>query len=150
MACRIREDPPTPFAAALVEQGGAPVEDVLLSAFEVLDPQVQVELLGLGGVRPPWWSMVLHPLEGEHEPVGVKGRPAVAERPPRIRPVHLAAEERPVEPGQPDDVGTVQHHTLELGDHEASVSQHLVTTRAAAPAPAGSGRAVLGMLRMTG
>src|SRR5690349_1775501 len=62
--------------------------------------------------------MVFHPLEGQHEPVGVKRRPAVAERPPRIRLVHYAAEKRLVEPGQLNDIGTVQHHTLQLGDHE--------------------------------
>jgi hypothetical protein len=69
--------------------------------------------------------MVFHALEGQHEPtVGVERRPALAERPPRIRLVHYAAEKRLVEPRQLNDIGTVQHHTLQLGDH---AGQHLTT-----------------------
>jgi len=118
VSCRVDKDAPTAIPLTLVEQCGAPIEDAFLGSFQVLDPQVQVELLGPSGVRPPWWLMVFHPLEGKHKPVGVKRRPAVAERPPRIWLVHYAAEKRLVEPGQLNDIGTVQHHTLQLGDHE--------------------------------
>jgi hypothetical protein len=38
-----------------------------------------MQLLGPGGIRPPWWLMILHPLEGQHEPIGVERRPAAAE-----------------------------------------------------------------------
>lgn len=69
-------------------------------------------------VVDPRWLIVVHPLEGQHEPaVGVECGPALPERPPRIRLVHYAAEKRLVEPGQPNDIGTVQHHALQLGDH---------------------------------
>ena len=118
VSCRVDKDAPTAIPLTLVEQCGAPIEDAFLGSFQVLDPQIKVELLGPSGVRPPRRPMVFHPLEGQHEPVGVESRPTLAERPPRIRLVHYAAEKRLVEPGQLNNNGTVQHHTLQLGDHE--------------------------------
>jgi hypothetical protein len=116
---RIREDAPAPLPVTLVEQCGAPVEDVFLGLIKVFDPQVKVELLGVSGVRPPRRLMVVHSLESQHEPaVGVERRPAVIRRPSRIRLVHYPAEKPLVEPGQLSDVSTVQHHTLQIGDHE--------------------------------
>lgn len=119
VTCRIRKDAPTPLPIPLVEQCGAALEDVFLGSFQVLDPQVEVELLRPSGIRPPWWLMVFDALEGQHKPtVGVECRPAVAKRPPRIRLVHYAAKKGLVEPGQLNDIGTVPHHTLQLRDHE--------------------------------
>lgn len=95
------------------------VEDVFLGLIQVLDPQVKVELLGVSGVRPPRRLMVVHALESQHEPaVGVERRPAITRRPSRIRLVHYPTEKPLVEPGQLSDVSTVQHHTLQIGDHE--------------------------------
>ena len=119
VSCRIREDAPTPLSITRVEQSGAPREDVVLSLFQVLDLQVEVELLRVSRVRPPRRLVVVHALEGQHEPTtGVECRPALPERPPRIRLVHYAAEKRLVEPGQANDIDAVQHHALQLGDHE--------------------------------
>ncbi|MFE5097759.1 hypothetical protein ACFRCI_47785 [Streptomyces sp. NPDC056638] len=48
---------------------------------------------GVSGVRPLRRPMVFDALESQYEPtVGVERRPALAERPPRIRLVHYAAE----------------------------------------------------------
>lgn len=91
--CRIREDTPTPLSVSRIEQCGAPFEDLFLGFVQVLDPQVEVELLRPSGIRPPWRPMIFNPLEGQHEPaVGMERRPAVAERPPRIRLVHNTAD----------------------------------------------------------
>lgn len=119
VSCRIRKDAPTPLSITLVEQCGAPLEDVFLGSFQILDPQVKVELLGVSSLRPPRRPMAFHALEGQHQTtVDVERRPALAKRPPRIWLVHHAAKKRLVEPGQLNDIGTVQHHTLQLGDHE--------------------------------
>jgi hypothetical protein len=123
MPRRIREDPPAPLPVTDVEQRGTQLEDLLLGLVQVPDTQVEVKLLGTSGVRPPRRLMITHALEGEHEPaVGVERRPRVVERPPRIRPVHLATKKRLVEPGQLNDIGAVQHHTLKIGDHEGSLN----------------------------
>lgn len=119
VSCRIREDAPTPLSVTFVEQRPAAIEDVLLGSVQVLDRQVKMELLGMSGVGPPRRPIVFRALEGQDEPtVGVERCPALAERPPWIRPVHHAAEKRLVEPGQLTDISTVQHHTLQLGNHE--------------------------------
>jgi hypothetical protein len=119
---RIREDPPALLPITDVEQCGAQLEDLLLGLVKVLGMQVEVKLLRTSGVRPPRRLMIIHALESEHEPaVGVERRPRVIERPPRIRPIHLATKKRLVEPGQLNDIGAVQHHTLQVGDHEGSL-----------------------------
>lgn len=119
MTCRIREDAPAPLPVPRIEQRSAQIDDVFLSSVQVRDTQVEVELLGSSGIRPVRWLMVFHSLECQHEStVGVERRPAVAKRPPWIRLIHPTAEKRLVEPGQPNDIDTVQHHTLQLGDHE--------------------------------
>lgn len=123
VSCGVSEYAPTPLSVATVEQRGAPLEHAFLSLVQVLDPEVEVELLGAGGVQPLRRLMVLHALEGQHEPsISVESRPAFAERPPRIRLVHHAAEKRLVELGQLSNIGTVQHDTLQLRDH---AGQHL-------------------------
>src|SRR6185437_11783291 len=80
--------------------------------------RLRVELLRASGIRPLWRLIILHALEGQHEPtVEVKSRPALTERPSSIRLVHHATEKRLVEPGQLSNVCTVQHDALQLGDH---------------------------------
>ncbi len=80
MTCRVRENTPTALPVTAVEQRGTQPEDVFLGLVEVLDPQVEVELLGSNGIRPLRWPVVFHALEGQHEPrVGVKRRPTVVE-----------------------------------------------------------------------
>jgi hypothetical protein len=54
----------------------------MISQRQILDTQVEMELLGPGGIRPPWWLMIFHPMEGQHKPIGMERRPAAAERPP--------------------------------------------------------------------
>jgi len=58
----------TPLSVTLVEQGGAPLEDVFLGPFQVLDPQIKWNCWGRAGSghRGGRWSP---PLEGQHEPV---------------------------------------------------------------------------------
>jgi hypothetical protein len=41
----IRKDAATPLSVTLVEQYGAPLEDIILGSFQILDPQVKVELV---------------------------------------------------------------------------------------------------------
>ena len=91
---RIGEDTPAALRVTGIKQCGAEFEDMLLGVVQLLDLQVEVELLGAGGVGPPRWPMSFHALEGEHHPsIVVEGRPAVVERPPRVRLVHHAAEQ---------------------------------------------------------
>lgn len=118
VSCGVREDAPTPLRITIVEQRGTQIEDVCLSLIQVLDLQVDAELLRQDEIPPTRWLIVPHPLESQHEAtLGVERHPAVVERPPRIRLVHLAAEKRLVEPGQLNDIGAIQHPTLQLGDH---------------------------------
>lgn len=120
MTCWVCIDPPAALAFADVEQRGAELQHLFVGLIEILYPQVEVELLWASGVRPTRREMVSHALEGQHEPrFGVEGRPAVVERPPRVRLVYHATEKGQIEPGKLKDVGTVQHHTLEAGDHES-------------------------------
>lgn len=118
VTCRVCVDPPTALGIAEVEQRGPELENLFLGLVEILDTQVKVELLRASGIRPPRRLMVLRALEGEHEPrVGVEGRPVAVKQPSRIRLVHHAAEKRQVERGELTHIGTVQHHTLQLGYH---------------------------------
>jgi hypothetical protein len=55
------------FRVTLLEQCGAPVQDVFLGLIQALGPQVKVELLGVSGLRPPRRLMVVHALESQHE-----------------------------------------------------------------------------------
>jgi hypothetical protein len=38
-----------------------------------------MELPGQGRIHPPGWLMILHSLEGQHEPTGAERRAAAAE-----------------------------------------------------------------------
>lgn len=126
MSCRVREDAPTPLSVTSVEERGAPLQGVLLGSVQILDRQVKVELLRVGGVLPLRRPVILHALKGQYEPtVGVKCRPVVAQRPSLIRLVHYATDKRLVEPGQLEDIRAVQDHTLQLGSHER---QRLMTS----------------------
>jgi hypothetical protein len=119
MSCGIRENAPAPPSVTRIKQCRAPPEDIFLGLVQVRDADVKVELLRAGGVRPPRRLMVLHLLEGQHDPaVEVERRPVVTQRPPRIRLIQSAAEKRLVKPGQFPDIGAIQHDTLQLGSHE--------------------------------
>lgn len=92
MACGVGVDAPAAGGVTGVENRGAEGEDLLLGLVEVLDTDVEVELLGSGGIRPLRRPMVVNALEGEHHAgLEVKGRPVVIERPPGIGPVDRAA-----------------------------------------------------------
>jgi len=122
MKCRICIDPPAARAVATVEKRCAELEDLFLDPIEIRYSQIEVELLRASRVRPSRRLIVSHPLESEDEPgPGVEGRPALAQRPSRIRPVDRSAENRPVEAGKLGDVRAVKHHTLKAGDHEGSL-----------------------------
>lgn len=100
MSCRICEDAPAPPSITRIKQSPAPSEDIFLGLVQVLDPDVKVELLRTSRVRPLRRPMIFHLLEGQHEPpVQVKRRPAVIQRPPRIRLIHHTAEKRLVKAG---------------------------------------------------
>jgi hypothetical protein len=118
MSSGIREDTPTSVTGTGIKESRAAPEDIVLGLVQVRDPNVKVELLRAGRVGPLRRLMVLHPLEGQHHPaVEVERRPAVTERPPRIRPIQHAAEKRLIKPRQLQDIGAIQHDTLELGGH---------------------------------
>jgi hypothetical protein len=118
VTCGICIDSPAALAVAGVEQRGAEVKYLSLGLVEILDPEVEMELLRASGIWPLRRLVVFDALEGEHQPgAGVKRCPAIIERPARIRLVHRAAEQRRVEPGKLSNVGAVQHHALQVGDH---------------------------------
>jgi hypothetical protein len=120
MSCWICEDAPAPASTTRIKQRRALPQDVFLGSVQVSDADVKVELLRAAGVRPQRRLMPFHLLEGQYEPaVKVERRPAVTERPPRIRLIQRTAEKRLVKPGQLPDIGAIQHHTLQLGSHEA-------------------------------
>jgi hypothetical protein len=97
----ICEDPPTSVTGTGIKQSGAPPEDIVLCLVQVRDANVKVELLRTGRIGPLRRLMVIHPLEGQHHPaVEVERRPAVTERPPRIRLIQHAAEKRLIKPRQ--------------------------------------------------
>jgi hypothetical protein len=67
--------------------------------------KVQVELLWIGGIRPPRGDVAVDGLERHHRArERVESRPAVADRPPRIRMIDAAAKQGAIEfrgfPGQ--------------------------------------------------
>lgn len=41
-----------------------PLSVWMISQRQILDTLVEMELLGPGGIRPPWWLMIFHPMEG--------------------------------------------------------------------------------------
>jgi hypothetical protein len=121
VTCRICIDPPAAHAVADVKQRGAEPEDMFLCLIEILDAQIEMELLRASGIWPLRRLVVLHALEGEHQPgIGVQGRPAIIEGPTRIRLVDHSAEKRQVKPGELEDVGAVQHDALKAGDHDST------------------------------
>jgi len=105
----------TPLSVTLVEQV-APLEDVFLGPFRSLTPD-QVETAG--AERGPATAAAdgLPPVGKASTTVGVESRPTLAERPPDPAG-SLRAEKRLVEPDSSTTTATVQHHTLQLGDHE--------------------------------
>jgi hypothetical protein len=121
VTCRVCVDPPAALAITDVERVCAELEDLLLRLVEILDSQVKVELLRASRIRPSWLLVVRYPLETQHEPrVEVERRPVHAERPPGIRLVDHAAQECLVEPREFQGIGAVQHHALQVGDHDCS------------------------------
>jgi hypothetical protein len=123
MSCGVCADTPAPLPVTRIKQRPAPPEDIFLGLVQILDPDVKVELLRAGGVRPPRRLMISHLLERQHHPtVQVERRPAVTQRPPRIRLIQRTAKKRLVEPGQFRYIGAIQHHTLQLGSHEGQRS----------------------------
>ena len=92
MACRICKDPPT--AGVNVKQHGTKAEDLILGLVEVGDIEIQMKLLRVPGVGPPWGSVILHTLEPVHEArVGVKGRKILADSPSGIGLIDHPAQE---------------------------------------------------------
>jgi hypothetical protein len=119
MACGVCEDPPA--AGVDMKRRGPEAEDLILSPVEVGDIEIQVKLLRVRGVRPPWRSVVLHALEREHEArAGMKGRKVVADRPPGIGLIDHATQERLVEPREFQNVRAIQNHALQPADHRKS------------------------------
>lgn len=116
MARRVREDPPT--AGVDVQQRGTEAEDLLLGLVKVHDVKVQMELLRVRSLRPPRRPVILHALEREYEArASVQGREVVIDCPPGIGLVDRATEKRLIEPGEFEDIRTVQDHALQLADH---------------------------------
>jgi hypothetical protein len=119
MSGGICEDAPTSVTGTGIKQSRAAPEDIVLGLVQVRDPDVKVELLRASRVGPVLRLMVIHPLEGQHHPaVEVERRPAITERPPRIRSVQHSAEKCLIKPRQLQDIGAIQHDTLELAGHE--------------------------------
>ena len=65
---RICVDPPAALAAPVVNERGAEPEGMLLGLLQILDPKVEMELLGASRIAPPRRPVVLNSLEGEHQP----------------------------------------------------------------------------------
>lgn len=85
---------------------------------EILDPEIQMKLLWIGGIRPPRWLVVQRSLKCQHETgFTVKCRPIVVQRPPAIRLIDRATEDLPIESGELERFRTIQHNALKTRDH---------------------------------
>jgi hypothetical protein len=79
-----------------------------------LHMKVQVELLRMGGIRPPRGDVAVDGLERQYRARGrVESRPAIADRPPRIRMIDAAAKQRAIEFRELSRIRAVQHHAFQ-------------------------------------
>lgn len=125
----------TPSVCTVIQHRGALGQHLFLSAVQVGDTEIQVELLWPTRVRPQRRLVLRHPLEGQDEAgPRVQREPVLAERPSPIRLVDRAAKDLLVELNELTRVGAVQHHALQISDHggrswvatEGSTTHHRV------------------------
>ncbi len=102
-----------------VEQRRARGQGVLFGRIQIRYPEVQMELLRSGRIRPLRCPEVGYALKGEDEAGRcMQGCPAVAESPPAIRTIDGASEQRSVKLGEERGLGTIEDDALEFGDHD--------------------------------
>ena len=81
---------------------------------EFLHMKVQVELLWVGGIRPPRGDVAVDGLERHYRARGrVESRPAIADRPPRIRMIDAAAKQGAIEFREFSRIRAVQHDAFQ-------------------------------------
>jgi hypothetical protein len=120
MACRVRKDPPA--TGIDMQQPATQTENLRLGAIEIGNLDIQVKLLRVRGVWPPWRAMI----QSRHEEW--KG---AADRPAWIRLVDHTSEKLPIEPRELERIGTVKDHALKPAEHRPSL--HATDHRHGAP-----------------
>lgn len=117
----IGEDPEV--VATAVEAGGSQPDDLGLRLIEIVDPDIEVHLLGAAR-RPFGEHMIGCVLEGNPRPVG-----GIADDDPTGFVLDtLHAQQLLIEPGQRGGVGTIDDKPVPTSDHVVSLAARLTAS----------------------